>query len=77
MKTIEFDTKLTTSDQIPVPADVAGQLPAGSNVRVILLWKTDEDEDDDWRRQSLERFAAAYAAEDSVYEQLADDAPSR
>ena len=77
MKTIEFDTQLTTSDQIPVPADVAGQLPAGSNVRVILLWDADKDEDDDWRRLSLERFAGAYAAEDSVYEQLADDAPSR
>jgi hypothetical protein len=67
--------QVTRGDQIPVPADVAQQLPAGSTVRVTLLWETGEDED--WRRLSLERFAGAYAPEYSVYEKLADDAPSQ
>lgn len=75
MKAVEFEGQLTSGDQIQVPPDVAHELPAGSHVRVILLWESGEE--DDWRRLSQERFASAYAPEDSVYEKLIDEPPSR
>ena len=75
MKAVEFESRVAESDQIPVPGEIARQIPAGSNVRVILLWG--DGEHDDWRDLSRERFAAAYAPEDSVYEKLIDEPPSR
>jgi hypothetical protein len=35
---------------------------------VIVLWDLSEEED--WRRLGVERFAAGYALEDAVYEQI-------
>jgi len=75
MKAIEFDGELTSGDHILIPPEVARELPPASHVRVILLWEANEDED--WRRLTLERFAAAYAPEDSVYEKLIHEPPSR
>jgi hypothetical protein len=75
MKAVEFEGELASGGNIRIPPEVACELPAGSHVRVILLWEGNEEED--WRRNSLERFAAAYAPEDSVYEQLIHEPPSR
>ena len=75
MKAIEFESELTSNDRILIPPDVARQLPSGSHVRVILL--LDAGEAEDWRNLSLQRFAAAYAPEDSVYEKLLDESQSR
>lgn len=79
MRAVEFESQVAPSDQIPVPGEIARQIPAGSNVRVILLWGDGEGggEQDDWRDLARERFAAAYAPEDSVYEKLIDEPPSR
>ena len=74
MKAIEFESRLTSPGQIQIPAGVASDLPAGTHVRVILLWDQDSD---DWRAATQERFAAAYVPEDSVYEKLIDEPPSR
>ena len=75
MKAVEFDGTLASGDNIQVPPEVARELPAGSTVRVILLW--DGEQDDAWSRKTRERFAAAYAPEDSIYEKLIDEPPSR
>ena len=75
MNAVEFDGALTSGQTISVPAEVARELPAASHFRVILLW--DGAGDPDWRRLTMERFAAAYAPEDSVYEALAHEPPSR
>jgi hypothetical protein len=75
MNAIEFDAQLTSGDRIQVPLEVARELPESARIRVILLWETGEDEE--WRKLTSERFAAAYAPEDSVYEQLIDEPPSR
>ena len=74
MKAIEFEGKLVGQRSIPVPDDVARELPADSRVRVILLF---DAEDPDWRALSAERFAAAYAPEDNVYEELLNGPPAR
>jgi hypothetical protein len=37
----------------------------------------EDDRDDAWQAAGRRRFEAAYADEDSVYEQLVDDTPTR
>lgn len=76
MKAVEFDGTVTASGQIVVPAEIAGQLPSGESLHVVLQWET-ADEDAAWRAQGRERFEAAYAPEDSIYEQLMDETPTR
>jgi hypothetical protein len=70
MKALEFEGRLEETNRIQVPANVAQQIPEGAAVRVIVLF--DSGEDEAWRQLSLERFAASYTEEDSVYEQLLD-----
>ena len=74
MKSIEFESQLTSPGQIQIPAGLAGDLPPGTQVRVIQLW---DREGDDWQAATQERFASAYVAEDSVYERLIDESPAR
>ena len=74
MKSVEFESRVAPSDQIPIPGDIARQIPAGSNVRVIVMWG--DGDHDDWRDLARRRFASAYAPEDAIYEKLIDDPPS-
>ena len=76
MKTVEFEGTVAPNGQIAVPPDVARQIPAGEPVHIVVLWETSHL-DADWRDAGRQRFEAAYAPEDSVYEQLIDDAPAR
>jgi len=70
MKALEFESRVANKDRIELPPEVAEQIPEGSSIRVILLFEPGEDES--WRQLGLERFAAAYCEEDSVYEKLID-----
>jgi hypothetical protein len=73
MKALEFDGHVADHGQIRIPPDLAEQIPRGSVVRVIILLEGGEDES---RRQlGLDRFSAAYSAEDAVYENL-DNGPA-
>lgn len=71
VKAVEFEGRVAPTEQIAVPGEIARHIPAGSNVRVILLWE--EGGQEDWQDFARERFAAAYAPEDSVYEELIDE----
>jgi len=73
MKAVEFEGVLTPNGQIAIPAEIAGQLPLGESVHVVLRWGMTTDEDRAWRVQGRRRFEAAYAPEDSVYDQLMDE----
>ena len=75
MKALEFESRLEANDRIEIPPEVANQLPAGSDVRVIVLW--DSSEDDDWRMAGMRRLEAAYAPEDSIYDELINEPPTR
>ena len=77
MNAVEFGSHLATNDKIEVPPEVAAQLPAGTDVRVIVLWGMDEEEDAEWRKLATKRFAAQYSPEDSCYEQLLNEPPTR
>ena len=62
------------------PSDVIrairDKIPAGKPVHIVVLWET-SDYDLEWRAAGRLRFEAAYAPEDSVYEQLIDDPAAR
>jgi len=70
MKAVEFEGTVTPSGQITVPAEIAEKLPLGEPLRVVLQWSGSADDDGAWRAQVRNRFEAAYAREDAVYEQL-------
>jgi hypothetical protein len=76
MKTVDFTGEVAADGRIKVPPEIASQVPAGEPVQIILRWGGSED-DADWRAAGRRRFEAAYSADDSVYEQLIDDAPAR
>jgi hypothetical protein len=75
MKTADFNGELTNG-QIAVPREIAEQVPPGAKLQVTLHWPDAEDESD-WRTAGRRQFEAAYAADDSIYEQLINDPSSR
>ena len=77
MKTVEFQGTVSSNGQIAIPTEIAVQVPAGQSLHTVLHWDVTGDEDASWRVQGRRQFEAAYAAEDSIYERLIDDAPAR
>jgi hypothetical protein len=77
MKAVEFEGTVTPDGQIAVPAEIAGQLPPGEPLHIVLRWDAAADEDGVWRALSRQRFEAAYALEDDVYDQLRDEPSTR
>jgi len=75
MKIADFSGELTPNGQIAVPPELASRVPPGEQIQVVLQWGVSED--DLWRAAGRRQFEAAYTAEDSVYEQLIDDASAR
>jgi hypothetical protein len=73
MKAIEFDSTVTANGQIAVPAEIAGQIPPGEPLHVVLQWDGIAEEDGSWRAQGRQRFEAAYAPEDDIYDQLMNE----
>jgi len=76
MNAIDFKGALTPSGHINVPSEIAALVPKGEQLEIVLRWGT-SDGDASWRAAGQQRFAAAYADEDSVYESLIDDPPAR
>ena len=76
MKAVEFESTVTPGGQIALPADVVGEIPAGEQLRVVVMWEPSEP-DAAWRSTGRQRFEAAYCPEDAVYEQLIDDTAAR
>ena len=73
MKTVEFETMMTQEGQIVLPSEFLGDIPAGQQLKVVVMW----DVDSAWRSTGRMRFEEAYCAEDIVYEQLIHEAPGR
>lgn len=76
MKAVEFKGTVAPDGQIAVPPEVARHIPAGEQLQIVVLWETPMV-DDAWSSLGRQRFEAAYAPEDSVYEQLMDEASTR
>ncbi len=75
MKTVDFRAEITPGGQTAVQAEIASQVPRGEKIEVELRWGATDDETA-WRAAGR-RFEAAYSDNDSVYEQLIHDPPTR
>jgi hypothetical protein len=76
MKTADFRGQLTPNGQIAVPPEIASQVPPGEPIQIVLQWGISND-DTAWREAGQRQFEKAYVADDSIYELLIHDAPSR
>ena len=71
MKTVEFDSTIVDG-AIRIPPEIVRELPSGEPIQ----WDGTDD-DTVLRIHGQQRFEAAYADEDSIYEQLIDETPAR
>jgi hypothetical protein len=76
MKAVEFESTVTSGGQIVLPPEAARDIPAGEQIRVVVMWEP-ATLDPAWRTAGRQRFEAAYAPDDAVYEQLMDDSATR
>jgi hypothetical protein len=76
MKAVEFETTMTQEGKIALPAEFLGDVPAGQQLKVVVMWEAGSV-DSAWRATGRLKFEEAYCAEDVVYEQLIHDAPGR
>lgn len=49
----------TDAEQITLPPGVAAEIPAGENLRVVVMWDAGEA-DSAWRSSGRQRFESAY-----------------
>jgi len=76
MRAVEFESTIVAGGQIALPPEVASEIPAGEQLRVVVMWES-SDLDIARRAAGRQRFGATYSPEDAVYEQLIDDAANR
>jgi hypothetical protein len=67
--TCEFKAVVLANGQIAVPSEIAGQIPAGTELQVALAWETATDADS-YRALASKLREASYA-EETVYDSLA------
>jgi hypothetical protein len=67
MCAIEFTIELTSESVVPIPKEVAAELPKAGVARIIIL--TDEHaEDTQWQRGAYQQFLRNDAPEDAIYD---------
>ena len=66
---VEFTTELSGGAVLPIPREIAAQLPKSGKARVIVLTGQDTDEAE-WRAGAYEQFLRDDSAEDAIYESL-------
>ena len=75
MKAVEFDSTVNHNGEIVLPPELAGDVPSGKPIHVVLMWEA-PSMDSAWRDAGRRHFEQAYCAADAVYDQLAvDDTP--
>jgi hypothetical protein len=67
MQAVEFTTELNSNRILPIPEEVAAQLPKTGRARVIIL-TPDDSEDAEWRKAAYEQFMREDAPQDAVYD---------
>jgi hypothetical protein len=75
MKAVEFETTMTQEGQIHLPVEFLTDIPSGQHLKVVVMWDS-ESADSSFRATGRMRFEEAYCAEDSVYENLLNEAPA-
>ena len=66
MRAVEFTIELKGESVVPIPKEVAAELPKTGVARVIIL-TADAAEDAQWRHAAYEQFCRDDAPEDAVY----------
>jgi hypothetical protein len=70
--TFEFKAAVSPNGQIAVPSDIAGQIPAGKDLHVVLTLETPADTSSSYQALGRKLREASYASsEDSVYDSFA------
>jgi hypothetical protein len=69
MNAIEFTTELSGAAVLPIPREIAAQLPKSGKARIIVLTEV-SPEDAEWRAAAYEQFLRDDAPEDAIYESL-------
>jgi len=67
MRALEFESRLSKDANLRVPENLAGQIPTGEAVRVIVLLP-EGAEDEDWQRLTSEQLLSGYGESDSIYD---------
>ena len=69
MNAVEFTMELSGAAVLPIPQEIAAQLPKSGKARIIVL--TDDATDEaEWRAGAYEQFLRDDSAEDAVYDSL-------
>jgi hypothetical protein len=76
MKAVGFASTVAPGGQIAIPPEIAGEIPLGEQLRVVVMWEA-SNFDLAWRTAGRQRFEAAYSPDDDIYEQLMDDSAIR
>jgi hypothetical protein len=66
---VEFRTELSGAAVLPIPREIAAQLPKSGKARIIVLTEDATDEAQ-WRAGAYEQFLRDDSAEDAVYDSL-------
>ena len=66
---VEFTTELSGAAMLPIPREIAAQLPKSGKARIIVLTEDATDEAQ-WRAGAYEQFLRDDSAEDAVYDSL-------
>ena len=69
MNAVEFTTELSGAATLPIPREIAAQLPKSGKARIIVL--TDDSTDEaEWRAGAYEQFLRDDSAADAIYDSL-------
>ena len=69
MNAVEFTMELSGAAVLPIPQEIAAQLPKSGKARIIVL--TDDATDEaEWRAGAYEQFLRDDSSEDVVYDSL-------
>ena len=67
MNAVEFVTELSGAAVLPIPVEIAAQLPKSGRARIIVL--TDESADDaEWRAGTYAQFLRDDSQGDAIYD---------
>ena len=74
--TFEFKAAVSPNGQITLPADIAGQIPSGKELHIVLTWEAPTDNTSYRALGAKLHEASSYAAsaggaEETVYDSLA------
>jgi hypothetical protein len=69
--TFEFKSAVGADGQLVVPADIAGQIPLGQQLHVVLTWETPVEGDAQRLGETLREKSFSAAVGETAYDSLA------